>query len=155
LLFILGPIAELYVLIKVGSIIGVIPTVALVLLTTMIGSYLVKRQGLEVLSRVQSAQARGEVPALPLLNGIALFFAGVLLIVPGFISDALGFVLLIPRLREYIARTLLSRIVIITPFGTSAGRRSGFDDGTIEGEYRRKSNSEKPKKPDPLDHDHW
>lgn len=151
LLFIIGPIAELYVLIKVGGLIGVIPTIALVLLTAALGSHLVRRQGLEVMSRVRSAQMRGEVPALPALDGAALLFAGMLLITPGFISDTLGFLLLIPKLRDRIARALLSRVVVFTPGGPAGGRRGG--DGTIEGEYKRKSDSHKKHDNDPLDHD--
>lgn len=142
LLFIIAPIVELFVLIKVGGIIGVIPTVALVLLTAIIGSQLVRRQGLEVMSRVRATQTRGEAPALPMLNGAALLLAGLLLITPGLISDALGFVLLIPKLRERLAQKLLSRVVIFTPGGGGPGRgpsANDTDDSPIEGEYRRKS----------------
>ncbi|MDA3921418.1 MAG: FxsA family protein [Salinisphaera sp.] len=142
LLFIVAPVIELWLLIKVGGLIGVIPTIALVLLTAVIGSQLVRRQGLEVMQRIRAAQAHGEAPALPVLNGAALLLAGLFLITPGFLSDTLGFLLLVPKLRERIARALLSRVVIMTPGGMAgAGRRSPFgrDDSTIEGEYRRKS----------------
>lgn len=146
LIFIIAPIVELFLLIKVGGVIGFIPTVALVLLTALIGSQLVRRQGLEVMQRIRSAQARGEAPALPVLNGAALLLAGFMLMTPGFISDALGFLLLVPKLRERIARMLLSKVVIMTPaggpgFGNASGARGPFDDsdGTIEGEYQRKS----------------
>lgn len=144
LLFIIAPIVELFLLIKIGTLIGFVPTVALVLLTAFIGSQLVRRQGLEVMTRIRSAQARGEAPALPALNGAALLLAGFFLITPGFISDTLGFLLLIPRLRERLARTLLTRVVVFTQHG-SASRRSPFsqgNDGPIEGEYQRKSDSD-------------
>lgn len=143
LLFIIAPIVELFLLVKIGGIIGVIPTIALVLLTAIIGSQLVRRQGLGVMNRIRAAQARGEAPALPMLDGAALLLAGFFLLTPGFISDALGFLLLIPRLRERLARSLLSRFVILTPGSGGGFGRSPFGggtgDGTIEGEYQRKS----------------
>lgn len=152
LLLILGPIAELYVLIKVGSIIGALPTIALVILTAVVGSWLVKRQGLEVMSRVRESQMRGEVPALPVIDGAALLFAGMLLITPGLISDTLGLLLLIPKLRDRIARALLARVVILSPAGTP--RRPGGHGDTIEGEYQRKSDASHRSDNDFLDHDH-
>lgn len=156
LLFIVAPIVELFLLIKVGSLIGIVPTVALVLLTAIIGSQLVRRQGLEVMNRIRVAQARGDVPAMEMLDGAALLLAGFLLLTPGLISDTLGFVLLIPRLRRHIARALVSRVVVFTPNGAGGGPwrgRSGSNDGTIEGEYERKSsNARKPDSDDRIDH---
>lgn len=146
LLFIVIPVVELWLLIKVGSMIGVVWTLALVLLTALIGSQLVRRQGLSVMQRIQAAQARGEAPALPVLNGAALLLAGLMLLTPGFVSDTLGFLLLVPKLRERIARGLLSRVVIMTPGGMGgAGRGGPFgqNDSSIEGEYKRKSESER------------
>lgn len=142
LLFIIAPIIELFLLVKIGQIIGVIPTIALVLLTAIIGSQLVRRQGLGVMNRIRAAQARGEAPALPMLDGAALLLAGFFLLTPGFISDTLGFLLLIPRLRERLAKSLLSRFVILTPGGAGFGGSSsgdGANDEPIEGEYQRKS----------------
>lgn len=145
LLFIVAPIVELWLLIKIGGMIGIIPTIALVLLTAVIGSQLVRRQGLSVMQRIRESQRRGEAPALPVLNGAALLLAGFMLLTPGFISDAIGFLLLVPKLRERIARALLSRVVIMQPagggFGNAPGSRSPFgaQDDSIEGEYERKS----------------
>lgn len=154
LLFIVAPIIELWLLIKVGGMIGIIPTIALVLLTAAIGSQLVRRQGLAVMQRIREAQSRGEAPALPVLNGAALLLAGFMLLTPGFISDTIGFFLLVPKLRERIARALLSRVVIMHPagggFAGPGGRSSGSNDGSIEGEYERKSERSHN---DPLDHD--
>lgn len=154
LLFIIAPIIELFVLIKIGSLLGVVPTVAIVLITAFIGSQLVRQQGLDVMGQVRTAQARGEVPTLPILNGIALLLAGFLLITPGFISDTLGFTLLIPKLRQYLARQLLERVTIITPSGSSTHRRDQHT--TIEGEYYRKKNgqhSSESRQQRPLDQD--
>ncbi|WP_158583423.1 FxsA family protein [Salinisphaera sp. Q1T1-3] len=150
LLFIIAPIVELFVLIKIGGLIGIVPTIALVLLTAVIGSQLVRRQGLTVMARIREAQARGEAPALPMVDGAALLFAGLLLLTPGFISDILGFCLLVPNLRERIARGLLSRLVILAPGGRGAGAAGGWRrgpgsgrDGSIEGEYQRKNDPDR------------
>lgn len=155
LLFIIAPIVELWLLIKIGGMIGIVPTIALVLLTAAVGSQLVRRQGLAVMQRIREAQGRGEAPALPVLNGAALLLAGFMLLTPGFISDAIGFCLLVPKLRERIARALLSRVVIMQPAGGFGGPGSrggpfGANDDTIEGEYERKSDKSDP---DPLDRD--
>lgn len=149
LLFIVFPIVELFLLIKIGSLIGVIPTVALVLLTAVIGSQLVRRQGLGVMQRIRESQARGEVPAVSMVDGGALLLAGFFLLTPGLISDTLGFLLLIPKLRERLARKILSRVVVFGQNGAAGGfggargpfGRHGANDDSIEGEYRRKSDA--------------
>lgn len=147
ILFIALPIVELWLLIKVGGLIGVLPTIALVILTAVVGSQLVRRQGLTTIQRVRECQARGEPPALPLLSGAALLAAGLMLLTPGFISDAVGFLLLIPGLREKIARQLLKRMVIIQP-GTGPSHYAGRGEATrhrpnvIEGDYDRRDDSD-------------
>ncbi|WP_348762624.1 FxsA family protein [uncultured Salinisphaera sp.] len=145
LLFIIVPIIELFLLIKIGGIIGLLPTIALVILTAVIGSQLVRRQGVEVMGRIRAAQARGEAPALAMVDGAALLLAGFFLLTPGFLSDALGFVLLVPKLRQRVARTLISRVVVMAPnmrggpsFGSAGGFGQQANDDTIEGEYQRK-----------------
>lgn len=156
ILFIALPILELWLLIKIGGVIGVLPTIALVILTAVVGSQLVRRQGLTALQKVRDAQARGEAPALPLLEGAALLLAGFMLLTPGFISDIFGFVLLVPGLRERIARQLLGRVVIMQPgagnehyAGRGEGRRT--ERSVIEGDYRR--NEESDASNDPSDRD--
>lgn len=142
LLFIIMPIVELFLLIKIGGIIGIVPTIALVLLTAVIGSQLVRRQGLTVMQRIKDTQARGEAPALPLVDGAALLFAGFMLLTPGFLSDALGFALLVPKLRERLARAILRRVVVFSPgsgFGSQGPRGPfGGPGDSIEGEYERR-----------------
>jgi len=151
LLFIVLPIVELMLLIKIGGLIGFLPTIALVIVTAFVGSQLVRRQGLTVLARIRESQAKGEVPTLPLLDGAALLFAGFMLLTPGFITDICGFVLLIPGLREKLARGLVSKVVIMTPAGTAAGSRyAGRGDArrrnesVIEGDYQRTDDPSKP-----------
>lgn len=137
ILFIALPLVETWLLIKVGSIIGAAMTILMVIATALIGSQLVRRQGMQALAQVQASQARGEMPAVPILEGAALLLAGALLVTPGFISDTLGFLLLIPPLRQLVARRLLARLVVITPAGNQApGSASNNSQNIIEGEYR-------------------
>lgn len=152
ILFVALPILELWLLIKIGGMIGFFPTVALILLTAAVGSQLVRRQGLTVLSRIREAQGRGEMPALPMLDGAALLLAGFMLLTPGFVSDALGFILLVPGLRQKIARRLLSRVVIMQSAGGTAnehyagrGEHSRPNpNASLEGDYEKRDDATTP-----------
>ena len=104
LLFIAIPLAELYVLIEVGHDIGGIATIALCLLTAALGGWLIRIQGLSTLVDAQHRMARGELPAEHGLHGVMLAMAGLMLFLPGFITDTIGFLLLIPPLRSWIIR---------------------------------------------------
>ena len=121
LLFLLVPLVEIYFLIKVGNIIGAVPTIALVVFTALLGAMLLRFQ----------------LPALEMLEGVLLVFAGALLLTPGFVTDAIGFLFLVPPLRQAIIRWFLRKSEFrVQQFGDSSGpRRSG--QHTIEGEYRR------------------
>jgi UPF0716 protein FxsA len=132
LLFAGIPLVELYLLIQIGSEIGALPTIGLTILTAVIGAFLVRTQGFGVLRRVHEAADRGEVPALEMLDGALILVAGLILLLPGFFTDAVGFLLLIPPLR----RLLIARFVRIVPDHTPAG---GETNGprVIEGEFRR------------------
>ncbi len=135
-LFLIVPIIEIYLLIKVGGLIGAIPTVFLVVFTAVLGAMLLRQQGFSTLGRVQAAMARGEVPALELLEGAMLLFGGALLLTPGFFTDAIGFVCLIPQLRQRLILWALRRGVIMTPGAGSSGEHQQ-GPRTIEGEYWR------------------
>lgn len=104
LIFLLAPIVEIYFLIQVGSQVGVGLTIALVVFTAVLGASLVRAQGLVVFTRVQTQIAHKQLPAMEILEGILLFVAGALLLTPGFFTDAVGFVLLLPPLRRTIIR---------------------------------------------------
>ncbi|MBK1705921.1 FxsA family protein [Halochromatium glycolicum] len=134
LIFVFAPLIELYFLIQVGSVIGALPTILLSILTAVIGGYLVRMQGLAVLMRVRSMLERGETPALELLDGAVLLLCGFALLLPGFITDAIGFALLVPPLR----RALVRRYVQVMPAqGEVIVRRETSSRRTIEGDWRR------------------
>lgn len=132
LLFIGVPLVELYFLIQVGSEIGAVRTIGLSILTAFIGAALVRMQGFGVLMRVRAASDRDEVPALELMDGALILVAGLLLLLPGFLTDAVGFALLVPPLRRF----LIARFVRVIPHQARSGGESEHPR-IIEGEYRR------------------
>lgn len=115
LFFVAAPLVELYVLIQVGSEIGAITTIALTVFTAVLGGMLVRLQGVSVLMRVRDVSARGEVPALEMLEGALLLLAGLALLLPGFITDAVGFILLISPVRRALILYWLKRHGAIRP----------------------------------------
>jgi UPF0716 protein FxsA len=104
IVLILLPIAEIYVLIESGRLLGVAPTVLLVVLTGIAGSWLMRHQGLELLRRAQHDLAAGQLPAGTLLDGILVLIGGVLLLTPGFCTDLIGFSMLVPGTRRWWCR---------------------------------------------------
>jgi UPF0716 protein FxsA len=98
-LFLLVPFAELYVLIKVGQVIGALPTIGLLFAVSVIGAWLVKREGLETLRRAQARIDARQVPGKELIDGVLILFAGALLVSPGFLTDFIGVLLLLPPVR--------------------------------------------------------
>ena len=127
LIFLAVPLAEIYLLIEVGSAIGAVTTIFLVVLTALLGAVLVRLQGFSTLSRARAEVAQGRAPALEILEGVCLFVAGALLLTPGFFTDAVGFALLTPPLRRRIVRHVLERRML------HAAARSGR---VIDVEYR-------------------
>jgi UPF0716 protein FxsA len=110
LVFIVLPVVELTVLIRVAGEVGVFETIALLVLIGVFGWWLCKQQGLGVLRRVQDATARGEVPSRELADGGLIALGGLLLLLPGFVSDAMALLLLLPPTRA-VVRGLLGRSV--------------------------------------------
>jgi len=113
LLLLAIPLFETWFLIQVGSKIGAWPTIGLVILTAMIGSALVRHQGISKLHHVQRSIAQQQIPATELLEGIMILLAGALLITPGFFTDAVGFFCLWPTGRKMAIRTLLARGIFV------------------------------------------
>jgi UPF0716 protein FxsA len=99
LLFLVVPFVELFVLIQVGQAIGALPTIGLLVVVSIAGAWLVKREGLGVVRRAQEQVNRGHVPAKELVDGVLILFAGALLLTPGFFTDVFGIALLIPPVR--------------------------------------------------------
>src|SRR2546423_1950393 len=105
-LFILVPIAELYVIIQVGSLIGVLPTLAILLADALLGSFLLRHQGRAAWRRFNEALAEQRFPGKEVADGVMITFGGALLLTPGFITDIFGVVLLLPPTRAVIRRLL-------------------------------------------------
>lgn len=152
LLFLIVPLVEIYFLIQVGSVIGALPTIFLVVFTAVLGVSMLRIQGFATLSRLRGTLAQGGIPALEMLEGALLLVAGALLLTPGFFTDAIGFVCLVPPWRRALVRWFLGRFLLPTnsagnggarprqaPRGSSGGRRpeSHHIPRTFEGEYRR------------------
>ena len=140
LLFLGIPLVELYLLIEVGSWIGALPTVFLVVFTAVLGVLLLRQQGFAALQRAQHAMAQGQIPAMELLEAVLLTLGAILLLIPGFFTDTLGFLCLIPSLRRWLVRRLLDRYFLGRPPGPpGAGPPPGPGSGpvTLEGEFKR------------------
>ena len=116
LLFIVLPVAELYVIIQVGQWIGVLPTLALMMLSALVGAALARSQGRQVWRRFNEMMRAGRVPGREVFDGAMIVFGGALLLSPGFITDALGILLLLPPSRAAI-RGMLKRAAARTPSG--------------------------------------
>lgn len=105
--FLIIPLLELYLLIRIGSWFGILPTLLALMITAVGGVILLKIQGLSTWQRLQDSIARGDVPALEMLEGSMLLIASVLLLAPGFLTDILGLLCLVPPIRRQLARYLL------------------------------------------------
>jgi UPF0716 protein FxsA len=145
ILFIVVPLIELYLIIEVGSHIGALWTVLIVIMTAVIGVQLLRIQGFNTLRRAQQNMAQGSLPAMEMMEGIVLAVGGALLITPGFLTDTLGFLCLIPVTRRAMIRRFMSvSSVHMSGFpGQNAGDQpphqpdSGRGGRTLDGEFRR------------------
>jgi UPF0716 protein FxsA len=99
-LFLIIPVVEIYLLITIGGIIGATNTILIILITASLGAYLTKSQGFRVLRQIQEATGQGHVPGNELLHGLFVLIGGFALLTPGFLTDAIGFSMLIPQVRE-------------------------------------------------------
>lgn len=164
IIFVVMPIAEMWLLIEVGGRIGALPTIALVLLTAMVGLALLRQQGTSTLARANQRMQSGGIPAQEMAEGLFLAVGGALLLTPGFITDAIGFACLIPGLRQWLLARVIKHWQSVQakrgstgggpfdPFRTGPSNRPfdrSFDDPsesrsvkkppsqTIEGDFRR------------------
>lgn len=136
LLFLLVPLVEIALFIQIGGLIGLWPTLAIVVATAVLGTYLVRAQGLRALSDVQTSFERLDNPSEPLAHGAMIVFSGALLLTPGFFTDGVGFLLLIPAVRSRVFRYISSRVVAsgTTTFRYQTRQTSASND-TIETEW--------------------
>jgi UPF0716 protein FxsA len=147
-LFTVVSLLEIFILVKVGSFLGALPTVALVVVTALIGSALVRSQGLQLIQQYQKRIAKGEMPGQQLVEGLMLIITGVLLVTPGFVTDFCGLMLLQPAIRGAIAKTLLANIQF-SPATMTGGfsqthadfSKSNIDNDVIEGEFELKDDN--------------
>jgi UPF0716 protein FxsA len=121
ILFIVVPLVELYVIIRIGQLIGAVPTIALLLLDSVLGAALLRSQGRAVWRRFNQALAEGRVPHRETFDGAMVIFGGALLLTPGFITDIVGLILLIPPTRALVRRGTF----------VLALRRFGFGKGAV------------------------
>lgn len=142
-LFIGMPILEISVLIRVAGEIGILNTAAFALFTAVLGAYLVKQQGIATLAKLQEESQAGRVPAQQIVEGVALLIAGAVLLTPGFITDALGFALLVPPLRiaaiNWVAKKAMNNQSVHYQFTMrqphAPSESSSSNNHVIDGEY--------------------
>ncbi len=154
LIFLFVPILEIYLLIEVGSQVGAFYTVLLVVGTALLGAALIRYQGLQTMKKIKDITSRGELPAVAMVEGLLLLIAGALLLTPGFFTDALGFLIVIPILRQQLAKNIIRAGLFRAMGGTSGGQfysgsnesgsvpnskqasQSSGQHSTLEGEFK-------------------
>ncbi|EKO3588557.1 FxsA family protein [Vibrio metschnikovii] len=150
-LFIALPIIEIAVLIQLGGFLGLWPTLGLILFTALVGAILVRSQGVLTFLSVQQRLQRGEVPAQQIIEGMLLAVAGVLLLTPGFITDGIGMLVLLPIPRARLAHYLMGYLVVNTMSGPdsfshqSSQSRPNAEGDTFDGEYEYKEQKDHPR----------
>ncbi len=155
LLLIVVPIIEIAVFIRVGGEIGLVNTLAVVIATAALGTYLLRRQGLATLFRIQQTLDENKLPLRELFDGLCLLVAGALLLTPGFVTDAFGFVLFLPPFRRYLAGLLAQYFIthgrVDINMGDGAQNSPGAGPGgVIDGEFEdlTRDDRAKPVPPD-------
>lgn len=144
------PILEIYLLFQVGGIIGVGWTILIVIGTAILGASLLRQQGFATWARLNQSMAQGQLPPTILVEGILLLLSGAFLLTPGFFTDAIGFLFLMPPVRKVIASSLLRRGMFMaasgmhstqTTYSSSENSRS-VENNIIEGEYEDRSDKD-------------
>ena len=137
ILFIIGiPAIEIYIMIKVGGIIGALNTILLIFFTAITGVYFAKLEGLNALRSGFGQVVKNELPIYEIISGAALAFAAFLLILPGFLTDLIGFLLIIPVTRKFFIKNLSSKF---------NKKNNIHDENIIEGNFEEKDNDESKK----------
>lgn len=147
LTFILLPLLEIATFIAVGRAIGVLATLGLIFLTSFAGIMLLRVQGLGLLERVRQGLRAGESPEAPMVHGAMIAMAGLLLIIPGFITDAIGFLLFIPVVREIAWSFIGRRVVVHSSSYRASTSRAPRDGKTIDLDAEDYSSNPDPSSP--------
>lgn len=152
LLLLAVPVGEVFIFLEVGGVIGTWPTIGLIIGTAVVGGTILRWQGLQTLARARQQLAANRLPVAEMAEGAALAVAAVLLLTPGFFTDALGCVLLLPPLRRSILRRLLARLAPHARYGgagTAAAGPGGPGDSArvIDGEYQVLDDAPEPGPP--------
>jgi UPF0716 protein FxsA len=127
LAFIVVPMLELLLLLRIGQSIGALPTVALVVATALTGAYIISRQSLTALNRTLEALSEGRPPVQPVMDGLFLMIAGGLMLTPGLITDVVALALLVPPVRRWVARAVMAWLVKRTRVHVESFGLDGFD----------------------------
>ncbi len=157
LAFVLVPIIEIALFIQVGGAIGLFPTLLIVVVTAVLGTWLVRNQGQLAMGQLRNSFKRLSDPTEPLAHGAMILFAGALLLTPGFFTDAVGFALLIPRVRIAVFNYLRTKITV-AQFHMGQGPQGfhkphgfhpqgGADGDTIDGDFHEVDPERKPSEP--------
>ena len=137
LIFIIVPLAELYVIYLVGDAIGIVPTLAILVLDSLLGSWLLKSQGRAVWRRFNDTIQAGRIPHREVIDGVLVIFGGAFLITPGFLTDVVGLLLLVPPTRSTFRRLVVARlggrVVVAGVERAGRGRRVEADGDWVEG----------------------
>jgi UPF0716 protein FxsA len=142
-IFVVVTLAEIYVLVSVGQAIGGLSTVLLVIITAFIGSSLLRQQGWSTMAKAQQSMSEGRTPAIEMMEGVVILVSGILLLTPGFLTDALGLLGLMPWSRSYFInhfleknaeRVFKQRNSVFINRSSGSEKKSNKDD-TIEGEF--------------------
>ncbi|MDF1610494.1 membrane protein FxsA [Hoeflea sp. YIM 152468] len=156
LILLVIPLAEIAAFVVVGGQIGVWATLGMVLLTAIIGSFLLRRQGIGLFNRINGELRSNRVPGRELVHGVMILVAGVLLLTPGFVTDSFGFLLFVPAVRDLVWRSVKDRVVVQAMSGGFGAGTAGFghpssrgaaDDGVVDldtDEYERNPNPSSP-----------
>lgn len=154
LAFIAVPLIEIGLFVQVGGLIGLWPTLLIVLLTAILGTWLVRSQGLLALSQIQRSVRDLRDPTEPIAHGAMILFSGALLLTPGFFTDALGFALLVPAIRKAVFSGIARRVQIRTVHqsvrhpGTPPGGTRRPNGGAVQGDVIEGEFEELPRDPD-------
>jgi len=143
-LFIGVPIIEIALFIQVGGWLGLWPTLAIVVLTAIAGTMMVRSQGARALANLQRSFSDLNDPTEPLAHGAMILFSGALLLTPGFFTDALGFALLIPAFRKFVMREIGKRIQVNSVVAGQAQWTSDPDETVIDGDYEVEEDANSP-----------